>query len=85
MNTRLIRASQFLRQFRFEIKHKFDKKHIMSNALSRLASQKPFAIVFENHLKLDALHIDYNYFFTQIQMNNIFRAHLIKAYIKDDK
>ena len=57
-----MRASQFLRQFQLEIKYKFDKKHIMLNALSRLASQKPF-VILKNHLKLNAFYIDYNYFF----------------------
>ena len=85
INTRLIRAFQFLRQFRFKIKHKSDKKHIMSDALSRLASQKPFVIMFEDHLKLDAFYINYNYFFTQVQMSDTFRAHLSKIYVKNDK
>ena len=57
----------------------------MSNALSRLASQKLFIIIFKDYSKLDTFHINYNYFFIQIQMNNFFRIHLIKTYIKNDK
>lgn len=37
-NVRLIRASQFLRQFNLEVTHKPGKEHIVPNALSRLAS-----------------------------------------------
>ena len=62
INTRLIRVSQFLRQFRFEIKYKFNKKHIMLNALLRFASQKPF-IILRNYSKFNAFYIDYNYSF----------------------
>ena len=38
MNVRLIRASQFLRQFRLDVCHKPGKDHIVPDALSRLAS-----------------------------------------------
>ena len=61
MNTRLICASQFFRQFRFEVRYKSDKEYIMSDVLSRLASQKPYAIVFEDHFELDTFYVDYNY------------------------
>ena len=57
----------------------------MSDALSRFISQKSFIIVFEDHSELDAFYVNYNYFFTQMQMSNIFRIYLIKIYIKNDK
>ena len=38
LNVRLVRASQFLRQFRLEVRHKAGKEHIVPDALSRLAS-----------------------------------------------
>ena len=38
LNMRLIRASQFLRQFRLNIRYKPSKDHIVLDALSRLAS-----------------------------------------------
>ena len=38
----------------------------MSDVLSRLTSQKPYVVVFENHFEFNALHIDYNYFSIQI-------------------
>lgn len=38
INVRLVRASQFFRQFCLVVRHKPGKKHIISNALSRLAT-----------------------------------------------
>lgn len=37
-NPRRVRVSQFLRQFKLNVRHKPGKKHIISDALSRLAS-----------------------------------------------
>lgn len=37
LNFRLIRISNYLQRFNLDIRHKLDKQHIMSNALSRLA------------------------------------------------
>ena len=54
INVHLIRASQFLRQFRFDIKYKSDKKHIVFDALSRFVNNK--SILFEDHSKLDVLY-----------------------------
>ena len=38
INVRLIIASQFLSQFRLDIRHNPGKEHIIPDALSRLAS-----------------------------------------------
>lgn len=38
MNVRLVRASQFLRQFRLIVRHKPGKEYILPDALSCLAS-----------------------------------------------
>ena len=38
MNVCLVRASQFLQQFRLIVWHKPEKEHILLDALSRLAS-----------------------------------------------
>ena len=58
----------------------------MLNVLSRLITIKSFVnIISKNHLKLNVFHIDYNYFFTQMQMNNTFHFRLIKTYVKDNK
>ena len=57
INIRLIRASQFLRQFRLDIRYKFNKKYIILDTLSRFINTNKF-ILFEDYSKLDAL---YNY------------------------
>ena len=36
LNFRLIRASNYIQRFNFEIRHKFDKQHVVSNVLFRL-------------------------------------------------
>lgn len=55
LNLRLVRASQFLQQFKLEVRHKSGKEHIVPDALNRLASanrhQDP------QHSELDALFI----------------------------
>lgn len=38
LNLRLVRAFQFLQQFKLEVRHKPGKEHIIPDALSRLAS-----------------------------------------------
>lgn len=38
LNLKLVRASQFLQQFKLNVRHKPGKEHIVSDALSRLAS-----------------------------------------------
>ena len=40
LNMKLIKTSTYLSQFRFEIRHKFEKSNIISNALSRLSTTK---------------------------------------------
>ena len=56
INVRLIRASQFFRQFRFNIKYKFDKKYIMLNSFSRLVNIIK-SLLLINYLKLNVLYI----------------------------
>ena len=38
LNMRIVQASQFLQQFRLDVRHKLGKKHIVPDTLSRLAS-----------------------------------------------
>ena len=54
MNVRLIRASQFLKQFRLDVRHKPGKEHIVPDALSRLASANGSPLP-EMYDELDAL------------------------------
>lgn len=85
MNTRLVRVSQFLRQFRLEVRHKPGKEHIVPDALSRLATARPLGIVAADHLELDALHVAYDYLSTHVQMSSAFRARLVEGYAKDPR
>lgn len=54
MNLRLIRASQFLHQFKLDVQYKSDKEHIVSDALNRLASTNG-GCTDPSYFELDAL------------------------------
>ena len=56
MNLRLVRVSQFLRQFHLIVRHKPGKEHIIPDALSRLASANNLGYNPE-YVKLDALFV----------------------------
>lgn len=56
MNVRLVRVSQFLRQFRLIVQHKRRKEHIIPDALSRLASANNIGHDVE-YSELDALFV----------------------------
>lgn len=56
MNICLMRASQFLQQFRLVVRHKPGKEHIIPDALSRLANAN-CAGQNEVYSELDALFI----------------------------
>lgn len=75
MNVRLIRASQFLRQFQLDVCHKSDNDHIISDVLSRLTSFNHNQSDDSNHFKLDAFHVD-----VFVQMSKQFYDRLVKDY-----
>ena len=54
MNLRLVRASQFLQQFKLDVRHKPGKEHISPNPLSRLASAN-VGCTDPSYFELDAL------------------------------
>ena len=54
LNLRLVRTSQFLQQFKLKVCHKPGKEHIISDALSRLASSNT-GHADPQHSELDAL------------------------------
>ena len=60
LNVRLIRVSQFLRQFDLQVSHKPGKEHIVPDALSRLASLNGDSLTGD-HSELDALVTDVLY------------------------
>ena len=55
MNVKLIYTFQFLHQFNFNVKHKFEKKYIISNALSRFVNLNFDKNISLNYFKFDAL------------------------------
>lgn len=80
MNIRLVRASQFLQQFRLDVRHKPGKEHIIPDALSRLASTN-VGCSDAFHSELDAL-FTYNATLIEIYSNLI---SMILAEYEDDK
>ena len=56
INVRLVRASQFLRQFNLEVRYKPDKEYIVLDALSRLISANKLTLS-EDHSKLNVLYV----------------------------
>ena len=56
INVRFIRASQFLRQFNFNVKYKSEKEHIISNALSRFVNLNFDKNISSDHFELDAFY-----------------------------
>ena len=80
-NLKLIRAFQYFQRFELNIKYKFDKRNIISNALSRLANINKYEISL-NHNKLDVFYI-YAYAITLVKINNDFKERILKDYLKD--
>ena len=79
MNVRLIRASQFLRQFPLDVRHKLGKEHIVPDALSRLASASTKASeLTDNYSELDCL---FNALYVRI--NDEFYDKVLKGYNED--
>ena len=77
LNVRLIRASQFLRQFNLQVSHKPGKEHILPDALSRLASLNGEQLSDE-HSELDVLYTT-----TMVEMSEAFHDKCLQGYQKD--
>ena len=79
INVRLVRASQFLRQFNLEVRHKPKKEYIISDALSRLASV--------NHGQESEIpqysELDVLFTCSLVEMSDDFRHRLVKGYKSD--
>ena len=95
LNLRLMRVSIYLSQFRLNVKHRSNKKHVISNALSRLFfdnEQINQQFSSENVLNLNTFHddivdssIDHDVYVFQksfVIMSNEFRKQIIDDYIK---
>lgn len=79
MNVRLVRASQFFRQFHLIVRYKPEKKHIIPNALSRLASANNSGHDAE-YAKLDTLFV---YHTTLVQINPDLVKRILDGYTFD--
>lgn len=83
MNVRLVRASQFLRQFNLDVRHKPGKEHILPDALSRLASLNSDKLLPPDHSKLDALHANTFFTATLVRMKQSFHDRCLLGYQED--
>ena len=78
LNFRFVRASNYIQRFDLNIRHKFDKQHIISNVLFRFVN-------FNNNIKksFDENKFDVLFITTLIKINEVFRNRLLKNYIKN--
>ena len=79
LNLRLVRVSQFLQQFRLDVRHKLRKEHIVPDALSRLASanSSPTDV---RHSELDALFL---YNTTLVKIHPMLVSQILASYDVD--
>ena len=79
INVQLVRTSQFLRQFYLIVRHKPGKKHIIPDALSRLASANKSGHDI-GYAKLDALFV---YHMTLVRINPDLVKQILDGYTSD--
>ena len=74
LNLRLVRAFDYIQRFNLKIRHKFDKQHIVSNALFRLISVNTNSSN-HNEDEFDALFI-----VSLVEMNFVFKQRILNDY-----
>lgn len=79
LNLRLVRASQFLQQFKLDVRHKPGKEHVIPDALSRLASANA-APMNSHHSELDALFV---YNATLVEIHPTLVSRILAGYDSD--
>jgi hypothetical protein len=79
LNLRLIRAFEYIQRFNLIIKHKSNKQHIVSDALSRLVSENDDSNTLESK-ELNALFI-----ITLVEMSSEFKFKIIFEYFSDSR
>ena len=92
LNFRLVRASIYLSQFRFDIRYRFDKRHVLFDTLFRLSTDRFFLNNDEN-LKLKSYYFSITDFFVNdqcfvyhdvlINMFSKFYKQLVDDYVKE--
>ena len=87
LNLRLIRASQYLSQFRLDVRHKAGKLHFVPDALSRLQARKDRAMTEteQEASALDALNTYVYPVTTHIELNESFKNRLQEGYTQDPR
>ena len=78
LNLKLIRVFDYIQRFNLNIRHKLDKQHVVSNALSRFFSDNIDSKIDETKNELNALFI-----VSLIKMNEAFRKRIIDDYKSD--
>ena len=81
-NIRFVRVSQYLSQFSLDVKHKFEKNNIISDALFRLSNTDVVSFEKENYSEFDAFYV---YNTTLIKINKNFNDRIVQNYINDFK
>ena len=80
LNLQLVRASQFLQQFKLDVRHKPGKEHIIPDALSQLASAN-VGQANPSYSELDAL---FTYNTTLVEIHPELISRILAGYEADD-
>ena len=81
MNICLVRASQFLCRFRLTVRHKARKKHIVSDALGRLASTN--SNLPDHDPEYAKLDVFFAYSATLVELKPTMLSKIIRSYRRD--
>ena len=76
LNLRLVRVSDYIQRFDFELRHKSDKQHIVFDVLSRLVS-------FNTDVALEEDELDVLFTTALMKIEKDFRKKLVADYISD--
>ena len=81
-NIRFVKVFQYLSQFSLNVRHKFEKDNIVSNAFFRLSNTDVVSFEKENYSEFDAFYV---YNTTLIKINKDFSNRIVQNYINDSK
>lgn len=87
LNLRLIRASQYIQQFRLQVFHRPGKSNTVADALSRLTTKQNKNIKYnEPDLdSIDAYFTDHGYTASSIQLSTQLKKRIIEGYCDDPR
>ena len=80
LNFRFVKISNYLQKFNLNIKHKFDKQHIVSNAFFRLANANTKQLLWKSFTKAEKNVLDVLFTVSLIEMNFAFREKILIEY-----